>query len=74
MNLRDTEPVRLYLYPIFTAVIALLAFKDIISADEAPFWLAIVASVLAVEGVRKSVFSPSTAKAALETDPTELDD
>lgn len=74
MSWKDTEPVRLYLYPIATAIIALLSFKGVLTADEAPLWLSIVGSVLAVEGVRSQVYAPATADAMLHTDPTEVDD
>lgn len=73
-NMKETEPVRLYLYSVLVPVLALLVMKGVIGGDEMATYLAVGAAVLgvpAVEKARSKVDSPSTA--AAKTDALEAE-
>jgi hypothetical protein len=55
MGLLRREPVRVYLYSVLVAVLALLLAYGLVEADKVPLWLGLAASVLAVEGARSKV-------------------
>jgi len=57
---KDTEPVRLYLYTVLIAGIALLVSRGVVAADEALLWAALGAAVLGVPAVElaRSKVSP----------------
>jgi hypothetical protein len=72
-RLQLTEPVRLYLYPVVVAAVAVLAAYGVVAPDVAPVWIALAGAVLSVGGpavverVRASVYSPRSAtRAAFE--------
>lgn len=55
-----TEPVRLYLYPVLTAVLGVLVYYGVVEADAVPLWTVLIGAVLAVGGVEvaRSKVSP----------------
>lgn len=62
-RLRETNPVRLALYPVAVAVVALLVWYGLVAEQAAPLWLALVAAALSAAGTeaaRASVDSPRT--------------
>lgn len=62
---RYTEPVRLYLYGIATAALAVLVATGVVAGEDAPLWAALTLAVLSVpttEIVRASVYSPATVR------------
>jgi hypothetical protein len=72
-RLQLTEPVRLYLYPVALALLALLVALGVVDDHLAPTYEALIGAVLAVgarfgiEGVRASVWSERSAtQAALQ--------
>ena len=48
------EPVRVRLYTIVTAIVALLVGRGIITGYEAPLWMALAAGVLGVAGIESA--------------------
>jgi anti-sigma factor RsiW len=63
-RLAESEPVRLYLYSVLGAVLAVLVALGVLTSSDAALWGALGAAVLAVpvtEGVRSQVYSPRTA-------------
>ncbi len=65
-QLAAREPVRLYLYGVLAAAMAVLVTADVLDAADVPVYLALAAALLAVPGVelaRSKVTSPATAKA-----------
>jgi len=68
-HVKETEPVRLYLYSVLVPVLAFLVLKGVIGGDEMAAYLAMGAAVLgvpAVEKARSAVDSPATATAKQE--------
>jgi hypothetical protein len=67
---RDTEPVRLYLYPVVVSFLALLVGYGLVSDDVAPLWEALagavfsVGSLTAVAKARAAVHSPRSVREA----------
>lgn len=64
-RLRDLAPVRLALYPVVVAVVALLAAYGVVTADRAPLWLGLAAAVLGTAGTevaRRGAYSPATVR------------
>lgn len=60
---RYREPVRLYVYGVVAAVVALLVYRGLVAAEESLLWLALAQVVLAVpatEAARNRVASPAT--------------
>jgi hypothetical protein len=60
-RLRASEPVRLYLYGVGLALVALLVAYGIVAAEFAPLWVALLVALLGVpatESARRAV-SPS---------------
>lgn len=60
------EPVRLYVYGVVAAVVALLVFRGVVSGAESLLWLALAQVLLAVpatEAARARVDSPATSAA-----------
>jgi hypothetical protein len=58
-----TEPIRLWGYGVMAPLLALLAFKGVISSDEVALWLALGGAVLtpaSVETIRSQTDSPAT--------------
>lgn len=63
------EPVRVYLYGLTAALVALLVLYGVLAAGQAAAWLALVTAVLAVpatEGARARV-SPVSVTTTTET-------
>lgn len=59
----EAEPLRLYLYTVLAAVVALLIYRGVVTGGEATLWLGLAATVLQVSGVelvRAKVTSPAT--------------
>lgn len=54
-DLVSREPVRVYLYGVVAAVVALLAVTGVLTAGLVPVLLSLAATVLAVEKARASV-------------------
>ena len=57
------EPVRLYVYGVLVAVVALLVYRGVVSGAESLLWLALAQAVLVVpatEAARGRVASPAT--------------
>lgn len=64
--MRLTEPVRLYLYGICGAALAVAVGYGLLAAEEAALWASLVVAVLAVpttELVRSKVYAPATVHA-----------
>lgn len=49
------EPVRLRMYAVVVAAVALLVHKGVLDPQEADMWLGLVVAVLAVESSRSKV-------------------
>lgn len=70
-RLQLTEPVRLYLYPVFVAVLGLLVAYGVVDDTLSPLYEALIGAVLAVGGrqviehVRDSVWSERSATRAV---------
>lgn len=65
-KLRNTEPVRLYLYPVVLALLGVLVHYKIVEPEAVPLWTVFAGAVLAVGGVEKArslVSSPATVNA-----------
>jgi len=63
------EPVRLYVYGVVGAVVALLVFRGVVSGTESLLWLALAQVLLAVpatEAARARVDSPATSAGVRE--------
>lgn len=63
---RDLEPVRLRLYPVVVALVAILVARGVIAADESLLWLGLAAALFGVAGTelaRRAVDSPATVNA-----------
>lgn len=63
-RLQQAEPVRLYLYAVLAAVLAVLVSYGVLTGEQAALWGAVGGAVLAVpvtEGLRAQVTSPRTA-------------
>lgn len=72
-SLAAREPVRVYVYGLVVALLAVLVTLDYLDKADVPVWLALAAAVLAVpsvEGARASVTSPATLASALAGRPT----
>lgn len=68
-NLKNSEPVRLYLYSLVGPVLAVLFAKGVVSGEDVVVYTALAGAVLAVAGVEKArsvVDSPDTAQAKQE--------
>jgi len=68
-NVKETEPVRLYLYSVLVPVLGLLVLKGVLGSDEMAAYLAVGGAVLgvpAIEKARAKVDSPSTSAAKTE--------
>jgi hypothetical protein len=62
-RLQLTEPVRLYLYGVVGAVLAVLVGLGVLNDSDAALWSALGAAVLSVplaEGIRSQVYSQRT--------------
>lgn len=58
LSLIQREPVRVYVYTVLVAVVAILVVYGILDSEQAPLWLALAAAVVsvpAVEGARAKV-------------------
>lgn len=55
MGLVRREPVRVYLYSLIVAVLALLLGYGVVEPDKVPLWLALAGAALTVEGARAKV-------------------
>lgn len=65
------EPVRVRLYGVLTAVVALLVGRGILTGYEAPLWIALAAAVLGVAGVETARADVTPTRQA--PDPGEQD-
>lgn len=57
-HLRASEPVRLYVYGVGLAVLALFVAYGLVAAEQAPLWLALLVALLGVpatESARRAV-------------------
>lgn len=68
-----TEPVRVALYPVAVALVALLVGYDLVTPERAPLWLAVVAAVaggglpiLGAEVARRQAWSPATVRRTVD--------
>lgn len=61
MSWKDTEPVRVYLYPVLTAAVAVLVGYGVVDEEQASLWIALGTAVLGVGGteVARSQVSPT---------------
>jgi hypothetical protein len=66
---RATEPIRVALYPVAAAVVALLVGYGLIAPERAPLWLNVVAAItggvlpiLGAELARRTAWSPATVR------------
>jgi hypothetical protein len=60
-RLTVAEPVRLWLYSVLSAVMALLVLYGVLTGEQVAVWAGLAAAVLGVpvtEGLRASVYSP----------------
>lgn len=73
-NLSVTEPVRLYVYSVVAAVVALLVAFGVLDSNVVPVILAVVTAVLAVPAVEKARASVSPvlkdAEDSVDANPT----
>jgi hypothetical protein len=68
-----TEPIRVALYPIALAVVALLVGYGLIAPDRAPLWVAVVAAIaggglpiLGAELARRQAWAPATVRSTVD--------
>lgn len=63
-GLKDTEPVRLYLYGIVGPILAILVVIGVVQEASVQLWVALAAAILAVpiagEAARSIAFAPAT--------------
>lgn len=60
MNLRNSEPVRLYLYPVALAVLGVLGYYGVVESGSVPVWTVLIGAALSVGGIEtaRSKVSP----------------
>ena len=51
---KAAEPVRLYLYGVLLAVLALLVAYGVLTAELVPVWVALVTAVVMAPGIEKA--------------------
>lgn len=54
MKLLTSEPVRVRVYSVLVAVLALLVWRGIVSSEESLLWLAIASAILGILGVESA--------------------